>query len=118
MDIFRNVRDTFAEISVVLDNLRRLHREKTNLRTVTEMFKTTTSSESYVNKGSQELIYSSRTNSMIYTNINEWIHHSIEKKNHQEQEGEPLLNSSNITKDDYIKALEIFATNNKKETTR
>ena len=70
----------------------------------------------YVNEEGHKLIYGSTANPMTCTNVNEWVHHLIGEKEHQQQKQEPLLNSSDITKDDFIKALEIFVTNKKRKT--
>ena len=140
--IFNNMRTTLADASVVLDNLKRLHKGKTDLRTAMKMFKTATSPkpqadksrasfligsmtgsfntytrhyETYINERNHELVYSSRDSPKTYTNIIEWLHHLIEEHVHQGQGGEPLLDISSITKDEYIKALETFAVDNGKE---
>ena len=43
LDIFNYMRNILSDASVVLDNLKRLHEAKTDLKTSIKMFKTATS---------------------------------------------------------------------------
>ena len=62
MDIFRRVTSIFGETSVVLDNLRRLHREKTNLRAASEMFRDAMLSETESDRGQAKFLEKSNGN--------------------------------------------------------
>ena len=72
--------------------------------------------ETYINERNHDLVYSSRDSPETYTNVAEWLHHLVKVHVHQGQGGEPLLNTSSITKDEYTKALEMFAVDNGNKT--
>ena len=61
--------------------------------------------KTYINERSHELVYSSKDSPKTYTNITECLHHLIEEPVHQGEGGEPLLDISSITEDEYIETV-------------
>ena len=72
--------------------------------------------QAYINGRGHELVYSSSHSPETYTNIAEWLHHLVGEHVHHGEGGEPLLDISSITKDEYTEALENFADDNENRT--
>ena len=65
---------------------------------------------------SHELVYNSRDSPETYTNVAEWLQNLVREHVHQGEGGEPLLDISSITKDEYTEALKKFADDNENRT--
>ena len=70
--IFNSMRNTLADASVVLDNLKRIHKAKTDLRTAMKMFKTATSPKPQADKSRASFLIGNMTGSFnTYTHYYE-----------------------------------------------